>query len=491
MSFPGKIYLIPCALGLMSPRSDRVYVPYSRKKITMRKIKAVTASLLLSLFASTAVYAERSPRTPHPLNGNLNFISSEFPVPPKGKELKKRPLHVTMYEYDSSPLGDRSPFLFVHGLHGEKYPLFRWGKVINKFTGDSRFAEKYKVYLLRYDTTALLKETVPQFRAALTNLYQMTQQRPITIAALSMGGNLVYEGMLDKETDSEVKLVMTLGTPFHGTPLFCENWVKYSMYKNQCFPWTRVDHSVAYDLYFARNSNLLKDLRWDNVDKTVPEVGPFKSKLLFGPRGELTVDRTTNERLLNLDAKSFDKKKLIAYSGYLLNPYMLPNAARFVETGVMAPYTMLFMKVPAHIGREHPVLKLLNKQIGSTVPSRDAADRASTRFVYQLNDGITPVTSALFLPDRVCDSVRRESDIQKLKGQTDVRLARVFRNVDHLTFIDGYRPVRASSEIKDVLNPNEPPKQIFDWMLSDLFSKAEVGDKLAKETKPTELVPSE
>ena len=459
------------------------------KFITTRLLAAGATSLLLAANASVASFTERSPIATGSLNGKLSFITADYPSPPVGKLLKKKPSVVSIYQYDAKPLGDRTPFLFVHGLHGEFFPYFRWQRVVKRFISDDRFASQYKVYLLRYDSTARLDVTVPEFRREIARLSQQCQQRPVTIMALSLGGNLVYEGMLDKQTDDQVKLAFTLGTPFRGSPLFCEDWVKYSIYKNLCFPWTRIDHSLAYDLYFAKNHNLLDDLRWDDVDGSVPQVGEFKSNLPLGPRGSLTISDTINDRLKHLEHKSFDKKKLIAYSGYLLNPYMLPDSARFVETTVMAPYTMLFMKVPAHLAREHPVLKLLNRQISSVVPSQESAERAGTRFVYQLNDGITPVVSALFLPPEACESINKESDLTKLHNTGGLKMARVFRNIDHLTYIDGYRPLRAESVIRDELNPNEPPKQIFDWMLSDLLNATTDDSTLAKESLAPNSIP--
>jgi len=456
----------------------------------MRILTAAASSLLLLVFGASYSFAETGTAAGTPLNGKLSFISDSFPTPPQGKELKRKPSAVHIYEYDKKPLGNRAPFLFVHGLRGEYISAFRWDKVIKKFTSDEQFDSQYKVYLLRYDSTASLSTTVPEFRDTLGNLYQTSDQRPVTVMALSLGGNLVYEGMLDKKTNDKIRLLFTMGTPFRGSPLFSENWVKYSMYKNPCFPWTRVDHSFAYGMYFAHNRNLLQDLGWDDVDKTIPDIGKFASRLPLGPRGDLTVADSINERLINIEHESFDKKKLIAYSGYLLNPYMLPNSARFVETTIMAPYTMLFMKVPAHLAREHPVLKLLNKQISTTVPSELAAEKAQTKFVYQLNDGITPVASALFLPSGACDELRHESDLSKVRGAADVRLARVFRNADHLTFIDGYRPIHAPVAVRDELNPTERPKQIFDWMLDDVLHAAAPGQNtLAKET--TALQPRE
>jgi len=452
-----------------------------RKNITLRIALAATSIAALGICSPSLAYGEHGVVASNPLNGKLSFVTSDFPSPPLGKALKCKPAKIELYEYDGKPLGERTPFLLVHGLRGEYYPTFRWDKVIKHFNGNEEFATQYKIYMLRYDSTARLDVTVPEFRDSMAKLFERAQQRPITILALSMGGNLVYEGMLDKQTDKTIRLVMTLGTPFRGSPLFCADWMKYSIYKNLCFPWTRVDHTVAYKLYFDRNRNLQQDLGWDDADRSIPDIGNFCSRLPLGPKGDLTLEDTANTRLVKVESQPFDKKKLIAYGGYLLNPYMLPDSERVVESTILAPYTAVFMKGPAHLGREHPVLKLLNKQISTTVPSKAAAQRAGTPFIYQLNDGITPLTSAIFLPGHAGEMVSRERDLARAKPEVDVKLARVFKNVDHLTFIDGYRPLRAPTAIRDELNPDEDAKPIFDWMLNDILHQLQTENRIAKE----------
>lgn len=97
--------------------------------------------------------------------------------------------------------------------------------------------------------------------------------------------------------------------------------------------------------------------------------------------------------------------------------------------------------------------------------------------------------SALCLPNSVVGSVplSKESDIAAIKPLTDVRTARVFRNIDHLTFIDGYKPLRGTHNLKDQLNPSEGPHKIFDWIALDLKRSLEDQSKLATdgESKPS------
>lgn len=433
-----------------------------------------------------------------PLEGKVGQAHQKFSLPPTGRTLKRKSTHAELFEYDTSPLGNRQPFLFVHGLRGEFYPTFRWTKVARAFTKDSAFNKAYKVYFLRYSTIVPLSKTVPEFRQSIAQLAAECEQRPIGIMALSMGGNLVQEGILDKETNQAIKFVMTLGTPFHGSPLFTRNWVQYSIYKNFAMPWTRVDHSLAFRMYFHHNPNLEKDLPWDNADGAIPNVGKFDSILPLGPTGVLTPENSTNTFLADVNQQHFDKKKFITYSGYLNNPYMQSELLRVTKTTILAPYTLLSMKLPAHLAREHAVLKMLNCVIGSVVSSKAAISEAKTPFLYQLNDGITPVTSALFLPEDAFKkaALANEAKLPTLKEIADVRVARVFKNIDHLSFIDGVRPAHGSELLKDELNPEASSKRMFQWMLTDImdFDKSAVVNAAASAgatAQPVDVVPSE
>ncbi|MCC7530336.1 MAG: hypothetical protein IT342_17560 [Candidatus Melainabacteria bacterium] len=408
-------------------------------------------------------------------------IQSTLPPIPSLKQLKVKPEVAALYEYDNVPLGDRQPLLMVHGLHGEFHRNFRWTKVVKHIKGDQQLDKQFKIYFARYSTSDKLAKTVPELRNVIAKLYSMTNSKPITIMALSMGGNVAYEAFVDKDTEDKIKLFMAFGVPFHGSPLFSTSWLQYGVYKNICFPWTRIDHSIAYRIYFKRNSVLMTDLRWDNADTSVPEIGSYKSRLPFGPKGTLRVADSENRALLELNARPVNKKKIIAYGGYLLNPYLMPKAQRFIESNIMAPYTFVTLKVPCHFAAEHPVLKMLNREITTVVCSPSATEKAKTKYVYGLNDGITPLQSALCLPNSIVSSVplSKEADIQAIKPLTDVRTARVFRNIDHLTFIDGYKPLRGTHNLKDQLNPSEGPHKIFDWIALDLKRSLEDQSKLA------------
>ena len=406
---------------------------------------------------------------------DLVFVSKTFDNLPTKKELKKVPKKVEIYQFDDSQRKKRAPFLLVHGLRGEQYPHFRWQKVANYLSANKSFNSKYKIYLARYATNARMEKTVPLFREAIDKLYDATANKPISVMALSIGGNLVYEALTDEECARKVNALISLGTPFHGSPLFSQDWMQYSIYKRLSWPWTRVDHSLSQRLYFSRNKNLLDDFGWDGYDQTMPSVGKFRSKLLFGPKGNLEPEKVTNTRLREINEKNPHlKKKIIAYGAYLENPYLESRTARVIESTLMYPVTVLWVKLPAYLAREHPVLKVLNRDIASVNVSKDFIENnkdLKSPFLYALNDGITPVASALFLPadPKIKNYLTDVESIHKIASIVDVRHARLFANIDHLTFIDDSKPIGIPDKIKDVLAPKEEAKNVFAWILDDIL----------------------
>ncbi len=446
---------------------------------------AACFSLLLPAAAQDSQLVIGSPPGAAALEARIEWAANQYPILRRKDRLRKKPLKVQLFQVDRESIGDRQPLLLVHGLRGEFWRDFRWDRIIRRLTAHPDFCRKYKIYSLRYDSTDVIVNLLPQFKESLLDLNRQTGGKPVTILALSLGGNLAREAITDREVDRAIRLVFTLGTPFHGSPLFSRDWFMFSVYKNVSGPWTRIDRSLAFRFYFNRNPSLVTDLKWDNCDGFIPEVGGFKSRLPFGPRGDLLVATNANHKVLKLNQSGkVDKSKFITYAGYQLNPYMKPGITRYIDTTILYPYTWLTVKFPAHLAREHPVLNMLNRELARMIPDKTRAGAASSRFVYALNDGITPVSSALFVPTEACEActMARESDLNRLKPYLDVRQARAFRNIDHLTFIDGFRPRHGSPMIKDELNPGDGLRTMFDWILSDLMQSHSPG-QLATESK--------
>ncbi len=433
---------------------------------------ALVVSLTLSAAPGrAAVQADQPPVSPATV---LSAIGAplDYPLPPAGRELKERPARSQIYQVDTEPLGQGTPLLMIHGGNGETVPLFHWAKAIAHFNQAAEFQKRYKVFLLRYDSRALLESTVPQSKEAVLELYKACGKRPITVLALSMGGNVAQLVMGDPEASAAVDTVLAMGTPFHGSPLFSADWFQFSLYKSHFFGPVKVLDSLDYRAYFDMHKNYQKDLKWDDSDQLIPEVGLFRSRLPFGPKGYLTPERDTGTMLARVNAADgLDKTKFITYAGYLVNPFVLDKQMARWKYALLAPYWQVSMQLRAQLGREQAALMVLNREISKVDAGPAGSGLGSGVHVYALNDGITPVGSALYLSPEALRThmLLHESDIRNLNPVIDVRRARVFRNINHVTFVDGRPPHRGSQLVRDELKPEQEPQYIFDWILADLL----------------------
>lgn len=437
----------------------------------------VGSAILQILFASTATLAAAEAEVTPDESAKAQVVLSgatEIPLLPDHKTLAaKTPVQVQIYQLDATPLGERSPLLFVHGGGGERKEMFRWDKVVNAFVKDPEFNAKYKVYFLRYDSEASLPGTVNDAVEVLLNFASKNPTKKITAVALSMGGNVMQGALADSRVDAVIARLFALGTPFHGSPLFSADWYQYSLHKNKFQPMSRLFDSLDYRAYFSRHRNYQKDLKWDNVDQAMPDVGKFHSITPLGPKGNLTVTRDANPLLSTFNKEiRIDKGKITAYAGYLLNKDVLDMTRKQkMRSYLLAPYHFFTVRVPAQLGREQPALKVLNAKVGRVV-SDSGYGKAK---LYALNDGITPISSAIFLSAKATREypILKESDLIILNDIADIRKARVFRNIDHITFIEGSPPHRGSSFIKDEVHPIDGAHTIFDWMLNDLLDRSQ------------------
>jgi hypothetical protein len=361
----------------------------------------------------------------------------------------------------------------VHGLLGEYWKGFRWEKLATYLNADPEFKSKYKIFMARYNTHSPLGKVIPGMDNAVTKLSQSIGNSRVTIIALSMGGNVVEQSLQNPQVNKVVDRVMTMGTPFHGSPLFTSDWMEYSMIRHYRTPISRVDTILPYQLYFDRHKNLLADLKWDNTDSLIPTVGNFKTYFPYKISGDLSPAASGNPAIVDLNkACAVDKSKFIVYGGYLLNDYAFNRRLNPILWAVKFPAWFTGTTLPEHVGREHAVLRELNKHIAQVIPNNK--DNARRGYAYGLNDGIAPLSSSLYLPDHAMSPVAFTPDtaVESLKSQIDVRKARAFGGIDHLSFIDGYRPRGAKALLKDELSPGEKERSIFAWILDDLKSTA-------------------
>lgn len=398
---------------------------------------------------------------------------TDWPLLPNAKRLKKRPTAVEIYQFDESPIGNRAPLLMVHGLLGEYWDGFRWRKLISHLLSDPDFSKRYKIILARYDTHALLKDIVPSFKVEAAKVSDSFGGQPLKAVALSIGGNVLQDAMRDGAFSKRIDSVLTLGTPFHGSPLFTTNWLEYSMMKHYHTPVSRLDSALPYRLYFNKHKNLVADLRWDDSDRMIPDVGKFQFYVPMPISGVLSPASTTNQMVAGWNEPGkIDKSKFTVYGAYMLSDYATADGPNELTKLLKVPYRFTVTLLPEHLGREHPVLRALNQHIARAITnSNSTTNTHGPRYTYGLNDGIAPVSSSLYLPSAAMAGLAvTQANVPSLKGMLDVKRARLFKNIDHLTFIDDYHPLGAAEALKDELEPELAARSIFDWIKSDLLA---------------------
>jgi len=399
-----------------------------------------------------------------------------WPVMSASNRIRTKPISVELFQADCTEIGGRKPLLLINGLHSEYLRQCHWARLVKHLTQDSEFSKTYKVYLARYNSQAPFTETVPAFKRAILDLYRCTGGQQATIVALSIGGNVVQSAMSDKQVNSMVARVLTLGTPFHGSPLFTEDWIQYSLYKNSSILLSRYVDSVTVHTYLNNNRVLANFLGWDNFDQLIPDSGRFGSIVPFGPKGVLTVGADTNTSLYQLNSNSdLDKTKFVTYAAYLPNSFT--RRQHFVlRTASHLLISQLFYTGILPKPRSRPFLKLFNWELSRVICKRE--QMSTMRHCYAMNDGVIPVASALFLSNhaRVNGSTfADESSIEQLSREIDVGKARLFGGIDHLTLVDGSRPLFSPKLLRDQLNPAESARGIFDWIRFDLMNDAKAG----------------
>ena len=394
-----------------------------------------------------------------------------YPLLPSAKDkefYKSKPSLGQVYQWDNSPIGDRQPLLLIHGGAGEGKFAFNWEKFIR--STDKKFNSIFKIYLYRYDTKARIRDLTPRLEQSIRRLYRREGYRTISILCLSMGGNVIQASMTDPVVASLVNCILAMGSPFHGSPLFSQDWFKYSLNASP----VRGFNNIGYKLYFMGHPNYQQDLKWDNMDSLIPDIGKFKAKMPLGPKGDLRVVTETNQTLKAINVDDLNvKDKFITYAGYIYNPYLVPKPFRKLAFIISLPYYILTVRLPLMIGNSNAALRYLNREMSNIKVNRQSANIKDVRQSYALNDGITPVNSAIYISNDGLKNypLTSQKSLKHVYPYIDVRLSRVFKNVGHTSFLSG-RPIRGNYFVFDQLHKNEGHHSIFKWIQLDLSNNA-------------------
>jgi pimeloyl-ACP methyl ester carboxylesterase len=305
-------------------------------------------------------------------------------------------------ENDTLPLGDRTPLILIHGIHGNKpphgtdsisNPYRDYFKNFLNYFNMSNFKARYKIYRFHYVSDQF---PVSQIARSLRN-YVDSQicadtnfDKPIVIVAHSMGGLVARSYMnqftndvgiyADTQAGERVLKLITLATPHHGAPGTNAD----SRDDMATFGWGNVLNlgSVVYwnlqrpdgELVPTRpyNQPNRSDLLWDNFDNVVSSSN---------------VD--INGWLSELNRQEQYSSKTIVYYGYvnLEDPTRKRLVSRYNAEGNLVRFDRMFSDAIVANKKDDDHAKL---QIANIV-----IDYGMKR-LFALNDGLVPVESGSF-----------------------------------------------------------------------------------------------
>jgi hypothetical protein len=360
---------------------------------------------------------------------------------------------------DGTPIGNRTPLILVHGIHGNKpdggsddiaHPYAGYfGNFIHYFYTQAPATynpgvlnTKFKIYRFHYVSDQHFIPDIAQAFKQRIDAYPGGFPNNFVVLAHSMGGLVARSYMSEQSGGSRVIELITLATPHHGTPMANEGaraaitttlW-ETLMDIGDGIEWGNWN-PLAAPATHAGDPNRA-DLRWDNYD------GVMKS----GYNNALE----TNSWLRNLNnvptgGTTVYGDRIIAYYGYLseddtknalngrsalredvIYDLLFPGGSLTASSALLS-YAGVDVTVPA--SKYHHQLVVVNLIMGLGL----------TDSHFTSNDGLVSIDSAAFLQN----------------GHAVPRALRSFEGYDHQEMRDG----KASE-----------PNKLFDQVAVDLIA---------------------
>jgi hypothetical protein len=326
--------------------------------------------------------------------------------------------------------------------------------------------------------------------------------------------------------------VLAIATPFHGSPLANPEWLEQQTKTESPLNLVRMTQRLVYKITGNKYPTFREDFHWDNFDGAIPmdqyvkSNGPMvlkdyalarkKNFVTYGSYFGLEVDSNALARELELkkappkEQPMFGNlfKKNFLFSMIRNNIGKLPSA---IHTNRKNTQTTVQYKavIPARdtIPVENEMLlvpeasvteaadgsiqmvavedamgisavasnqqQMLEKQLPNLLENPPATGLSEPISMMMYNDGISPISSTLWLGRYTNSAVGVSQPVSKLwatlKSLRGNGNARLFAGLDHRNWMDGETRTGETS-LQDLLNPDEPAKTVFEWILYDLMS---------------------
>lgn len=422
-----------------------------------------------------------------------------------------REINATLLPYKTDELAGRQPLILVHGIggtDGSKYS--EWDEFLKFTDKNPDFQKRFKVYLFHYDSfesvpllSQLLQVQLKSFLATLAD------KQTVRIVAYSEGGLLTRNAMQDVELLSRADKVITIATPFHGSPLASAAWFSNQVEKESGLSPVRLSHRFAYWVAGKKHPSFQNDFKWDNFDGAmaaqfaeafeyqqstppVPQVGDVSEKYAIGNQKNLITygsyfgpEEEANQKIADaLGVQTELPKEKRQFKNLFRRNILFSYVNKIIAK--LPPLAIPFKKQEADKGagvievssEEAHILVATEVAEGTGLPegmtqTTPISDSQLSDSMMPYNDGISPISSSLWLGRYTPQFESQKNPLQRLwsalRSLKGTDSARLFPGMDHRNWMDGETRTQ-SNKVQDLLNPDDSPRTVFEWIVYDLMS---------------------
>ena len=297
---------------------------------------------------------------------------------------------------DARQLGDKVPVILVHGNMSEKEPAYRWGRFIELAESDPLFHQRHKIYLFRWSSSSSNTDNGAALGDAL-GFQEELQARKVILVAHSRGGLIARSfmnryrftlqggGFMGQPGGERVLGLITLGTPHKGSPGADLVWTAFSFDLNYSpFLAQFLTQWYVDVLYRPDNAFML----WDDSQGLLTTDPICWHPALLGEQFCSPLQSLTSP-LSALNAQEGFFSKIVAFGG----------SAR--SDGLFSLLGGVFSGDPPMGNSDlHAALSLASRLMSDfpVISQGFPGLSVDTSFrPFELNDGLVPLTSSLFL----------------------------------------------------------------------------------------------
>lgn len=433
------------------------------------------ALFLVALFSCQASWAgaaldsslPNSPQTP----AKQVELSSEGATQPRlysGIGYRRPKQLDVIYDYDDTPLGERTPVLLLPGRAEEHQLASWWRKVWFAARKHPDFQQHYKLYVYLYDSRTDIDDQVERFHQLLkTDFYPaIGEDQQVMLVTYSLGGIIAQRTFLKyPELLERIEKVWGIAAPYQGAPIFSTPW--FEEFSQHPSPIRRFWDKQVYRLYFSNKQHLARSMYWENFDRTIPKETLAELEQFHDVDNWMSHDQPKPE------AEQAFQDKLIVYGSYLENGLTEGKLPRYLkgwnELLIQIPKTVFGILFPAYGVTVHGMMDYLSWQLANTPTYTPNEPEGINQHDFRYNDGVIPLSSALYLDP---SPQAYTQNWKKLATLSPVCYVRVFPDLDHVD-LGHYRFVDGHLVSRDAFHPDEGERTPNEWLLHDLMTFTE------------------